>query len=237
MSHAYFPDTVPEGTTLDLMMAKRKVVEGSEARRCLVKIREDDADTKEIDLPGSYYAHMQRFVWRETAIRVVLANSETLGVGEGLQDTLKQVLWYMCGIFERIGVESRKAIARQPQWRSEAFDNYLKIEYHVMRHEPWLVREFRRNNDTNLDRSKPSYLRIPDWKAYDAKLGNLWSGSRLRYTISERQEKDKRVIEPLHECMKKYYDPIVEEDTDFGYTFKEHLESSDEDQDGSSDIV
>ncbi|KAI5984881.1 hypothetical protein EDD15DRAFT_2201005 [Pisolithus albus] len=230
MSHAYFPETVPDDTTLYSIMEKRKTVKGSEGGRCVIKIRDDDDETREIDIPGSYFTHMQRFVWRERAIRAVLANSEMLGIGEGLEDTLKKVLWYMGGIFERICVESRKAIAREQQWRSEAFDNYLKIEYHVMRHEPWLIREFRRNNDTNLDRSKVTEL---DWKAYEDKLGNVWSGSRMRYTISEKQEKDRQMLELLHECMKKYYDPIVEEDTDFGYTFQEHLESSDEDQDSS----
>ncbi|KAI5999284.1 hypothetical protein EDD15DRAFT_2193946 [Pisolithus albus] len=234
MSHAYFPETAPEATTLDSMMQKRKIVKGSESSRCVIKIRDDDDETREIDIPGSYYTHMQRFVWRERAICAVLTNSEELEVGEELQDTLKKVLWYMGGIFERICVESRKAVAREQQWRSEVFDKYLKIEYHVMRHEPWLVRQFRRNNDMNLDRSKVTEL---DWKAYDEKLGNVWSGSRMRFAMSERSEKDMAFLRTLHECMKEYYNPIIQEDTDFGYTFKEHLQSSDEDEDSALDVV
>ncbi|KAI6022646.1 hypothetical protein EDC04DRAFT_2606943 [Pisolithus marmoratus] len=83
--------------------------------------------------------------------------------------------------------DSQKAAAKNLQWQSEAFDSYLRIEYWVMHHEPWLVREFRHSNDLNINQCKV------------------------------------------------FYDLIVAEDTDFGYTFKEHLPVEDPDQEEGQD--
>ncbi|KAI6038767.1 hypothetical protein EDC04DRAFT_2603689 [Pisolithus marmoratus] len=105
----------------------------------------------EINIPGSYFNHMQSFVWRESAIRVVLKHADQLELQEDLANMLHKVLWYMGGILERIHKDSQKAAAKNLQWQSEAFDSYLRIEYWVMHHEPWLVREFRHSNDLNIN--------------------------------------------------------------------------------------
>ncbi|KAI6096127.1 hypothetical protein F5141DRAFT_1067849 [Pisolithus sp. B1] len=225
MSHAYFPESVPEDATLNALMNKRRTIEGSEATRCIMKVHVLANKTQEINLPGSYCNHMRHFVWRENAIWLVLSRSDDLKVEEGLSEMLKKVLWYMGGIFERICVESRKATAREPEWHSETFDSYLQIEYYVLRHEPWLIREFRHNHDMNINRCKVKDL---DWIQYEMKLGPLWLGSRMRFTIGARSENDMQLLRSLHESMKAFYNPLVEEDTDFGYTFKEHLPDSNE---------
>ncbi|KAI6020599.1 hypothetical protein EDC04DRAFT_2607396 [Pisolithus marmoratus] len=201
MSHVYFPKDVPSEDTLNELLATErpsKAVQGKD---------------HEINIPGLYFNHMQCFMWRESAIQVVLKHADQLELQEDLANTLHK--------------DSQKAAAKNLQWQSKAFNSYLRIEYWVMHHEPWLVREFRHSNDLNINRCKVQDL---DWKAYDNKLGHLWSGVHTRFDVSDRAENNMQFLKTLHDHMKVFYDPIVAEDTNFGYMFKEHLPVEDPDQ-------
>ncbi|KAI6042281.1 hypothetical protein EDC04DRAFT_2601067 [Pisolithus marmoratus] len=180
MSHAYFPEDIPGEDILDKLMAKQRLVQGSTASRCIVEVQGKDGDMNEINIPRSYFNHMQCCMWRESATQVVLDHANQLGLWEDLTNILI---------------------------KSGAFNSYLRIEYWVMSHEPWLIREFRHNNDMNINQCNVQEL---DWKAYDSKLGPISAN-------------DMQFLRTLHGHMKDFYDPIVAEDTDFGYTFKEHL--------------
>ncbi|KAI6046793.1 hypothetical protein EDC04DRAFT_2597897 [Pisolithus marmoratus] len=182
MSHAYFPEEIPGEDTLNKLMAKQRLVQGSTASRCIVEVQGKDGDIIEINIPGSYFNHMQCCMWRESATQVVLDHANQLGLWEDLTNTLIKVLWYMGGIFEQIAMESCKAAAKTLQWQSGAFNSYLRIE------------EFRHNNDMNINQCNIQEL-----------------------------ANDMQFLRTLHGHMEDFYDPIVAEDTNFGYTFKEHL--------------
>ncbi|KAI6011511.1 hypothetical protein EDC04DRAFT_2905420 [Pisolithus marmoratus] len=182
MSHAYFPEDVPSEDILNKLLATERLVQGSMVTRCIVKVQGED---HEINIPGSYFNHMQCFMWRESAIRVVLKHANQLELQEDLANMLHKVLCQKPTMVEQ-------GIRLIPENRI-------------------LVQDL-------------------DWKAYDNKLGHLWSGVHTRFIISDRAENNMQFLKTLHDHMKVFYDPIVAEDTDFGYTFKEHLPVEDPDQ-------
>ncbi|KAI6140222.1 hypothetical protein BKA82DRAFT_4019515 [Pisolithus tinctorius] len=155
-------------------------------------------------LPAHYYEHLQAFFWREKAIRLVLQFQEELEIVREAKST--------------------KRDARVPDWRSPTFDNYILIEYHVERHEPEMVREYRRKNNYNINMQSIEDI---NWHAHEDTLGEIWYGSATQFKMEEK-DKTLDVAHRLLDVMVEFYDPVVEEDPDFGYTYKEHLEEAGE---------
>ncbi|KAI6137954.1 hypothetical protein BKA82DRAFT_4022119 [Pisolithus tinctorius] len=177
-------------------------------------------------LPAHYYEHLQAFFWREKAIRLVLQFQEELEVQDRLKSNLTLILVYMDRVFTQIVREAKstKRDARVPDWRSPTFDNYILIEYHVERHEPEMVREYRRKNNYNINMQSIDDI---NWHAHEDTLGEIWYGSATQFKMEEK-DKTLDVAHRLLDVMVEFYDPVVEEDPDFGYTYKEHLEEAGE---------
>lgn len=104
--------------------------------------------------PSHYMEVIRAFLWRESAIRLVLQWRAKLGVTKLMEDNLGRILKYMDTIFTRLCKEAANVASedRDPEWRCKVFDSYLAIEFFVGRHEPSMVREFRRHSDVNIDR-------------------------------------------------------------------------------------
>lgn len=148
MTTNYYPDNVPTAQTLRRMLnTHRKVCASMERSPVDVSIEGDIVLT----LPWSYRIHIQRFVWREEAIRLVLDHTRDLKLSEDLADNLKMLLCYMDNVFKRIVAESKPFVEEGSNDRNTVFDKYLRTEYLVRRHEPMKVREWKRENDTILE--------------------------------------------------------------------------------------
>ena len=104
--------------------------------------------------PSHYTEVISAFVWRENAIRLVLQFHTELRVTKLMQDNLGRILQYMDAILCCLAQEAGNVASkdRDPKWRCKVFDSYLAIDFFVGRHEPSMVRNFRRQSDLNIDR-------------------------------------------------------------------------------------
>ncbi|KAI6154550.1 hypothetical protein BKA82DRAFT_4347481 [Pisolithus tinctorius] len=160
-------------------------------------------DTGDIvaQLPAHYYEHLQAFFWREKAIRLVLQFQEELEVQDRLKTNLTLILVYMDRVFTQI-VREAKSTKRDAQ----------------------MVREYRRKNNYNINMQSIDDI---NWHAHEDTLGEIWYGSATQFKMEEK-DKTLDVAHRLLDVMVEFYDPVVEEDPDFGYTYKEHLEEAGE---------
>ena len=92
-------------------------------------------------------------MWREDCLRLVLHLHKEIDISDQLHKNLKMILWYMDEVFKRFVAELPKRLNENDASRSQTFDRYLKVEYWVGRHEPVNVRNYRRSNNQNIDRS------------------------------------------------------------------------------------
>ena len=146
-----FPENIPSKQKLKRLLATRRQVT-IDNKTNLVCVAVNGRTM--LTLPLQHYLiHIQHFLWREDAIRLVLHYSAQLNVSEELSDNLKMCLWYMDLVMEGMISESGPTVTDKSTFRSEVFDWYLVLEYWVRRHEPLKVREFRRNSDRNLNHS------------------------------------------------------------------------------------
>ncbi|KAI6137533.1 hypothetical protein BKA82DRAFT_4023803 [Pisolithus tinctorius] len=179
-----------------------------------------------VELPHHYYEPIQAFTWRGKAIQLVLRFKKKgeVEVEEPLVENLTMILAYMNRVFVQVIVEAKKVKCtdRTLDWCSPTFDNYLPIEYFVRRHEPAQVRNYRRNNDHNINRASIAEV---DWVHHERTLGEMWYGSQTQFEMDEKM-KTVDVARKLIDVMVDFYDPVEDEDPDFGYTYKEHLQGS-----------
>ncbi|KAI6140227.1 hypothetical protein BKA82DRAFT_4019520 [Pisolithus tinctorius] len=170
--------------------------------------------------------HVRLSPGEKKAIRLVLRFKKKgeVQVEEPLVENLTMILAYMNRVFVQVVVEAKKVkrTDRTLDWRSPTFDNYLLIEYFVRRHEPAQVRNYRRNNDHNINRASIAEV---DWVRHEHTLGEMWYGSRTQFEMDEKM-KTVDVARKLIDVMVDFYDPVEDEDPDFGYTYKEHLQGS-----------
>ncbi|KAF8435842.1 hypothetical protein L210DRAFT_934798 [Boletus edulis BED1] len=218
MATVYYPDHVPGKVKLArLLKMKRDVVTYENSSNFAVHSRGQPT----CFLPGYYLDHMNRFIWREEAIRLVLQFRNQLDISDELEGNLKMVLWYMDDVFDRILAETEGNSVAYAILHSDIFDSYSVIEFFVRRHEPKSVVTFRRREDINLDRAR---IDDCDWKAYEVDLGGIWTGARMAYRLTDAQS-TLGTARKLFREMKNHYDPPLEHDEDYGYVFTEHLET------------
>ncbi|KAI6137966.1 hypothetical protein BKA82DRAFT_35137 [Pisolithus tinctorius] len=185
------------------------------------------ADNKVVmDLPHHYYKPIQAFTWREQVIQLVLRFKKKgeVEVEELLVENLTMILAYMNRVFVQVVVEAKKVKRTDHtlDWHSPTFNNYLLIEYFMWHHEPAQVRNYRHNNDHNINRTSIAEV---DWVHHEHTLGEMWYGSRTQFEMDEKM-KTVDVARKLIDMMVDFYDPVEDEDPDFGYTYKEHLQGS-----------
>ncbi|KAG6369567.1 hypothetical protein JVT61DRAFT_14272 [Boletus reticuloceps] len=223
MATLLFPDHLPlNGGTLIHINTRREIQRFADNVAFGITV---EGETARI-LPIHYLDHIRRFFWREDCIRLVLQFYAKIIIPSDLEENLQLVLAYMDEVFKCFVAEFPPYSELLPTSRSKTFDNYLKIEFWVGRHEPTHVRDYRRSNERNLDRSDITEC---DWEAYEARLGPIWSGTRTRYQFQDSVWKV-QTAELLLKEMKRVYDPVFVRDPDFGYTFQEHGD----DMDGST---
>ncbi|KAN0101315.1 hypothetical protein V8E55_001299, partial [Tylopilus felleus] len=178
-------------------------------------------------LPDSYHAHLQRFVWREEAIRLVLAHEEELELSEDFVDNITMFMWYMDNVFKRMMIESGPKVKKaESSYHSPTFDNYLLVEHCVRRHEPVNVRAWRRTTDVPFEDFN---VHECDWDAYEETLGGIWSGARMQYVMTKESMTLMLATRLLEQCT-TFYEPPVGMDPDFGYTYMEHIENRSDDE-------
>ncbi|KAI6155863.1 hypothetical protein BKA82DRAFT_4011275 [Pisolithus tinctorius] len=225
----YYPSSLGFIHNLKALLKKDRHVRlaegGSEGTIWPCQVTHAD-DKVVVELPHHYYEPIQAFTWREKAIRLVLRFKKKgeVQVEEPLVENLTMILAYMNRVFVQVVVEAKKVkrTDRTLDWRSPTFDNYLLIEYFVRRHEPAQVRNYRRNNDHNINRASIAEV---DWVRHEHTLGEMWYGSRTQFEMDEKM-KTVDVARKLIDVMVDFYDPVEDEDPDFGYTYKEHLQGS-----------
>jgi len=147
MSMSHFPDGVPTETELQGLLAIRREVKtdglaGNNGWTCAV-YSEGNIDQV---LPSHYHDHLKEFFWREASISLVLTFRKELSIPQELQNTVAKVLKFMNIVYMCLKRDAKRVqvVSHTPEWRSTTFDRC--IEYWVKRHEPFLVREFRRKN-------------------------------------------------------------------------------------------
>ncbi|KAI6014166.1 hypothetical protein EDC04DRAFT_3094136, partial [Pisolithus marmoratus] len=142
---------------------------------------------------------------------------------------LSKILVYMYRVWqesEKEAAEEEKIAAVQKrelddQWRSKTLDKYLGIEFYIRRHEPAIVREFRWGHMVDVYKGVENF----DWSTYNASLDDLWSGHHTRFTIQENDWTVK-FAKALIPQRKAFYKWTVKDDTEFGYTYEEHKQST-----------
>ena len=144
----YYPNKAPTDQTLRRLLRTHRRVR-IDTHSASIQVIQDSVVV--LSLPTSYRVHIQRFVWRERAIRLVLDHAEELELADDLEVNLSMIMLYMDNVFRRIATESTSAFVQEPTYRSTTFDSYLLTEYHIRRHEPMYVREWRRDNDDVLE--------------------------------------------------------------------------------------
>jgi len=149
MATLHFPDHVPKGVKLGRLLSTRRIVRVYE-NTSLVDV-ETNGDVL-MSLTERYVKHIQYFVWREDTIRLVIHFARQLKIETELENNLKMILWYMDEVHNAIVDQSDPDITEDSPFRSPVFDSYLFIEYFVGRHEPLNVRQYRRDQDRNIDR-------------------------------------------------------------------------------------
>lgn len=149
MATSYYPNDVPTTQTLRRLLETHRKV-WSDAHSRVVEVAIDGKVL--LVLPDSYHAHLQRFVWREEAIRLVLAHEEELELSEDFVDNITMFMWYMDNVFKRMMIESGPKVKKaESSYHSPTFDNYLLVEHCVRRHEPVNVRAWRRTTDVPFE--------------------------------------------------------------------------------------
>ncbi|KIO05402.1 hypothetical protein M404DRAFT_25524 [Pisolithus tinctorius Marx 270] len=177
-----------------------------------------------MDLPHYYYKPIQAFTWREKVIQLVLQFKGEEVVEELLVENLTMILTYMNRVFAQVVAEVKKVKCGDCtlDWHSPTFDNYLLIEYFVQCHEPTQVRNYRCNNDHNINHTSIAKV---DWALHECSMGEMWYGSLTQFEMDEDM-KTLDVVWRLINVMLGFYDPVEDEDPDFRYTYKEHLQGS-----------
>lgn len=122
---------------------------------------------------------------------MVLSFAWQLELDSSWKMALSRILVYMYKVWqesEKEAAEEENIAAVQKralddQWRSMTLDRYLGIEFYIRRHEPAIVREFRRSHMVNVYKGVQNF----DWSTYNASLDDLWSGRQTRFTIEEKK--------------------------------------------------
>ncbi|KAI6149954.1 hypothetical protein BKA82DRAFT_4014375 [Pisolithus tinctorius] len=184
----YYPSSLGFIHNLKALLKKDRHVRlaegGSEGTIWPCQVTHAD-DKVVVELPHHYYEPIQAFTWREKAIRLVLRFKKKGEVAGG----------------RAAGGESD----HDPRIYEQGFRSSScggEEKYFVRRHEPAQVRNYRRNNDHNINRASIAEV---DWVRHEHTLGEMWK---------------------LIDVMVDFYDPVEDEDPDFRYTYKEHLQGS-----------
>jgi len=149
MATTYFPQKAPNDACANDLILKRRAIQKPDG--CPFQISVDSSVV--VSIPSHYVRHMERFMWREDCLRLVLHLHKEIDISDQLHKNLKMILWYMDEVFKRFVAELPKRLNENDASRSQTFDRYLKVEYWVGRHEPVNVRNYRRSNNQNIDRS------------------------------------------------------------------------------------
>src|SRR6266568_5063198 len=157
MATIHFPQTAPTDARVTKLIMKRRAI-----HHCENSLSQVSVDRSVVaSIPSQYLDHIKRFIWREDCLRLVLHLYNVIDIPQKLHRNLKMVLCYMEEVFKCFIAEIPKELDQNNTSRSRTFDSYLKVEYWVGRHEPVYVREYRRSNDRNIDRSDVQKLGIP----------------------------------------------------------------------------
>ncbi|KAI5987915.1 hypothetical protein F5J12DRAFT_786986 [Pisolithus orientalis] len=151
-----------------------------------------------MELPHHYNKPIQAFTWREKVIQLVLHSKKEVEVEELLVQNLTMILTYMNRVFVQVVAEAKK------------------------HHEPAQVRNYRCNNDHNINCTSIAEV---DWVLHEHSLGGMWYGSWTQFKMDENM-KTVDVAWRLIYVIADFYDPVEDEDADFRYTYKEHLQGS-----------
>lgn len=140
-----FPTSVPDSATLSqLLRTRRDYLVGQQDVLILWP------GQFHFILPELFQKHMAAFLWRESAIRLVLLYARELKLSNALADTLAMILWYMDVVFNCSLFEFQATAATSNDCHSMTFNQYLKIEYWARRHEPKFVNASPIMADPNL---------------------------------------------------------------------------------------
>jgi hypothetical protein len=149
MTSLHFPESVPGNETVQRLVAiRRKIQTFGDDHNFGIFVNQEVEGL----FPIYYLDHIRRFFWREDCLRMVLHFCNTSILPLALQDNLRMVLAYMDEVFNNFVKEIPQEYSLM-NTRSKTFDAYLKIEFWVGRHEPPYVRQYRRANERNIDRS------------------------------------------------------------------------------------
>ena len=160
MATIYFPQKAPTESHANRLILKRHKIH--ERDKCPTQISVDTSMVASV--PPHYVDHIKRFVWREDCIRLVLHLNDEIEIPQ-LEKNLKMILWYMDEVFRRFVVELPQRLDENDATRSNTFDNYLRVEYWVGRHEAVNVRDYRRSNDRNINRTNVEELGMSSSRA------------------------------------------------------------------------
>ena len=124
-----YPENIPSKQKLKRLLATRRQV-SVDSKSKLVCITVSGRTVLTLS-QHRYLVHIQHFLWREDAIRLVLHYSAQLDISEELSDNLKMCLWYMDLVMEGMISESGPTVTDKSTFQSKVFDWYLVLEYWV----------------------------------------------------------------------------------------------------------
>ncbi|KAI6159737.1 hypothetical protein EDD17DRAFT_1511145 [Pisolithus thermaeus] len=139
------------------------------------------------DVPGDYYEHVRRFLWRHQVFMGVEKRKDELSLAVGLSTRAQCYISYMDAMIESLFTKARRSGGGD--WRSNLFDLYLVVDHLVQGHEynvGWLWRM--ENPDRILETVDVNTL---DWKTFYAaadKKNPVWTGSSYQFDIANVAE-------------------------------------------------
>lgn len=138
MSDLFFSNAVPAASELRLIMATRYLPE-STCGGGFFDVRVFGAEVKcivgtQIRVPEYYHAHLCRFVWRHHLYMELQQRGASLQLAQNLRPMLQRCVFYMDGVVEGLLTTVRRN-KDKVGFRSEFFNLYLVLEFHVGRHE------------------------------------------------------------------------------------------------------
>lgn len=154
MTDLFFPSSPPDAHELRRIMAIRYRPAAITSNFFGVKAYAWPGDTKStvgkpIRLPGQYYHHLSRFLWRHQVFMELQSRFSDLQLAPTHQPLVQRYMQYMNAMVAGLLTPEQKN-TKDPSFRSRLFDLYLVVEYFVGHHEFHLVDSWRACNPDSI---------------------------------------------------------------------------------------
>ncbi|KAG9308765.1 hypothetical protein JVU11DRAFT_11557 [Chiua virens] len=158
-------------------------------------------------IPGEYFLHVRRLLWRYYLFTVFLKLKGKLRLAKSFVLFLQKMVVMFDTILEQLVYPCFQLPDRELEvnQRFPLFDLYLSTEFVVGYHDPKSVDVWRKragNTTKDLERMDPFQF---DWNAYDNALGDLLSGEMCQYDV-DGDEMTRELIDKLLTAVGQWYD-------------------------------